>query len=157
MKKKKYVDIISSILLITLGVVYFYASTQFPEALTVEPLGPGGFPQFMAVILVALSAYVLVKAVLDRSEDANSATKFTRRDLGCLLVMMGALVLYVVLMRMLGYAVSTFLFSAACFSLLGATWKKPLSILLPSAAMALVCYLLFKVLFRADLPSGFLI
>ena len=33
MKKKKYVDIISGILLIALGSVYFYSATTLPEAL----------------------------------------------------------------------------------------------------------------------------
>ena len=46
MKKKKYVDIISGILLIALGSIYFYSATTLPEALTTEPLGPAGFPQF---------------------------------------------------------------------------------------------------------------
>ena len=56
-----------------------------PEALTTEPLGPAGFPQFLAVVLIALSLWILVKAILDKSEEANSATKFTPRDIRCLL------------------------------------------------------------------------
>ena len=68
MKKKKYVDIISGILLIALGSIYFYSATTLPEALTTEPLGPAGFPQFLAVVLIALSLWILVKAILDKSE-----------------------------------------------------------------------------------------
>ena len=58
MKKKKYVDIISGILLIALGSIYFYSATTLPEALTTEPLGPAGFPQFLAVVLIALLSAV---------------------------------------------------------------------------------------------------
>ena len=75
MKKKKYVDIISGILLIALGSVYFYSATTLPEALTTEPLGPAGFPQFLAVVLIALSLWILVKAILLR-ESSCLATRY---------------------------------------------------------------------------------
>lgn len=157
MKKKKYVDVISSILFIALGLGYYYSAEKLPEALTVEPLGPAGFPQFLAVILIALSLWVLVRAVLDRSQEANSPTKFTPKDIGCLVLIIVLLVLYVVVMQFLGYMVSTFLFAAVCFCIMGASWKKLTGVWVPSAAIAAVCYLLFKVLFRADLPGGLLI
>ncbi len=157
MKKKKYVDIISGILLIALGSIYFYSANTLPEALTTEPLGPAGFPQFLAVVLIALSLWILVKAILDKSEEANSATKFTPRDIRCLLLVIGMMVLYVAGIQLLGYTVSTFLFAAVCFCLMGASWRKPTGVLIPSAVIAVVCYLLFKVLFNADLPRGLLI
>lgn len=157
MSKKKYVDMISSILLIALGSVYFYAAGQLPEPLTPEPLGPAGFPQFLAVLLIGLSGFVLLRALWDHSEDANSPTKFTAKDIHCLFLVIGLLVLYVAAMQIAGYLVSTFLFAAVCFCIMGASWKKPKAVLVPSIVIAVVCYVLFKVLFRADLPSGFLI
>ncbi|MEY8439046.1 tripartite tricarboxylate transporter TctB family protein [Anaerotruncus colihominis] len=157
MKKKKYVDTISAILLIALGLVYFYAAARLPEPLTPEPLGPAGFPQFLAVILIGLSAWILVRALLDKSEEANTPANFTPKDIKCFLLVIGLLVLYVVGMQILGYLLSTFLFASVCFCIMGASWKKPTAVLLPSVVIAAVCYVLFKVLFRADLPSGFLI
>ena len=157
MKKKKYVDVLSSILFIALGLGYFYSAANLPEALTVEPLGPAGFPQFLAAILIALSLWVLVRALLDRSGEANSPTSFTPRDIGGLALIIALLVLYVAVMQLAGYLVSTFLFAAVCFCIMGASWRKLTGVWVPSAAIAAACYLLFKVLFHADLPSGFLI
>lgn len=109
------------------------------------------------MVLIVLSLWILVKAILDKSEEANSATKFTPRDIRCLLLVIGMMVLYVAGIQLLGYTVSTFLFAAVCFCLMGASWRKPTGVLIPSAVIAVVCYLLFKVLFNADLPRGLLI
>lgn len=68
MKKKKYVDIISGILLIALGSIYFYSATTLPEALTTEPLGPAGFPQFLAVVLIDHQERLLQLLLLSRQQ-----------------------------------------------------------------------------------------
>ena len=169
MKKQKYVDIISSIILIALGAVYFHAASVLPEPLTSEPLGPAGFPQFLAIILIGLSLGLLIRAIMSKSEEDNSPTKFTPKDIKCFLLIIVMLILYVMGIQYIGYLVSTFLFAAgaglslaffiaaACFCVMGASWKKPAAVLIPSIIIGVVCYVMFKMLFNADLPSGILI
>ena len=61
MSKKKYLDMLSGVFFFLLGAVYFGAAAKLPEPLTKEPLGPAGFPQFLAILLMGLSAFVVIK------------------------------------------------------------------------------------------------
>ncbi|MBQ3273482.1 MAG: tripartite tricarboxylate transporter TctB family protein [Solobacterium sp.] len=156
MSKKKYLDMISSVFLILLGAIYFYAASKLPAPLTKEPLGPAGFPQFLAILLIGLSISVLVRAVLDKSESNNSPTSFTARDFKILIILMITLILYAAGIWYVGYIVSTFAFCCVCFWLMGAPLDKPIKILVPSLIIAIACFVLFGLLFKADLGSGFL-
>lgn len=156
MTKKKYLDVISSVFFILLGAVYFYSAAKLPEPLTVEPLGPAGFPQFLAVVLILLSAYTLIKAIMDKSGDGDEKSTFSLEDFKLLIILMVTLILYAVGINYVGYVVSTFVFCSVCFWLMGAPLDKPLKILLPSLIIAIACFILFGIFFKADLGNGFL-
>ncbi len=157
MRTKKYLDMLSGAFFFLLGAVYFGAAAKLPEPLTKEPLGPAGFPQFLAILLMGLSAFVVIKAVLDKSDNANSPTSFTGKDFKMLIILMITLVLYAAGIQYVGYIVSTFAFCSVCFWLMGAPLDKPLKILVPSLIIAIICFAMFGLLFKADLRTGFLI
>lgn len=132
------------------GLVYSGAS-RFPA--TPTGLGAGGFPKFIAVCLGILGVILAVKSFLQLRKDGSRDQRVLHRNdlLGA-----GALVilfyLYIMLVRPLGYMVSTTLFFFLFMVIYGE--RKWLRMCIISVCFSVIAFFLFKNVFYIMLPQG---
>ena len=132
------------------GLVYSGAS-RFPAA--AKGLGAGGFPKFIAVCLGILGVILAVKSFLQMRRNSGRDQRVLRRNdlLGA-----GALVvlfyLYILLVRPLGYMVSTTLFFFLFMVIYGE--RKWLRMCIISVSFSVIAFFLFKNVFYIMLPQG---
>jgi putative tricarboxylic transport membrane protein len=117
--------------------------------------GPGFLPFVTGIILVALSLILLISRFLDRGGRAGPKEEPMPGGLALsrILIVLGALCLYVLILEPLGFMVTTFLFMIVLLRLEPRKW---MFILLVSIGATAFFFVLFKVLLRVPLPSGLL-
>jgi putative tricarboxylic transport membrane protein len=99
-------DRYASIVFIALGVSLFLYAQTLTATSTGSSIGPKELPMFLAVALVITGAINFITA----ARSPASATKPRPLEYRKFLMLLGALLLYVLLLEPLGYVVSTFLF-----------------------------------------------
>ena len=148
-------DVNSSLFWILIGVFFCIGGLHYGIRSRSGIPGPGFLPFVTGLILVALSVTLLVARLLKRREGAGSIGELmpSGEALRRILIVLGALCLYVVLLDPLGFLLTTFLFMIVILRLEPRRW----TFLLPVAVGAtLFFFVLFKVLLRVPLPSGLL-
>ncbi len=132
------------------GLVYSSAS-RFPE--TPTGLGAGGFPKFIAVCLGILGVILAVKSFLQMKKNSGQDQKvLCRKDLlgaGALVVLF---YLYIMLVRPLGYMISTTVFFFLFMVIYGE--RKWLRMCIISVSFSVIAFFLFKNVFYIMLPQG---
>lgn len=98
-------DRFASILFIAIGVALFYYSQSWATSSTGGAIGPRELPMFLAVSLIIMSIINLVSAL--RSKAAAKKKDLEYKKFG---IILGALVVYALLLEQVGYVISTFLF-----------------------------------------------
>jgi putative tricarboxylic transport membrane protein len=105
------------------------------------------------LILVALSLILLVSRLLKGRDGAVGEPMPGGQALRRILIVLGALCLYVLILEPLGFLLTTFLFMVLVLRLEPRSWL----FIVPGAIGAtLFFFVLFKVLLRVPLPSGLL-
>lgn len=139
---------------VILSVIVWYVSGNFP-VFEVQSAGPALFPRLVALI-ICLLALVLIFQSLKRAEDKN--TKISRENLSQLLAVLITLVLYYFAIDLVGYFVSTFLFSGVIILIVQKSYGKKTFgfILLNSTLICTGIFLVFRILLKISLPSGIL-
>lgn len=145
------------------GVLYWQASLLPPPFF--DPLGSAAVPKFAALVLTTLATIVLLRRLLDRSDEPAPVDEATPPDeaparpapmiaLGAVLVP----VAYVLIMAtgMVGFREATILFVFAMGALLARFRRGPVLILIPAAlALGLLFDFIFTQVFYVDLPRTF--
>ncbi len=147
-------DVNSSMFWILIGVFFCIGGLHYGIRRSGIP-GPGFLPFVTGLILVALSVTLLVARLLKRRDRAGSIGKPMPRGEAFrrILIVLGALCLYVVLLEPLGFLLTTVLFMIVILRLEPRRW----TFILPVAVGATVFFfVLFKVLLRVPLPAGLL-
>lgn len=124
-----------------------------------EPLGPGGFPAALALLLGALSAFVLLRA-LARGRTATAGPDTESRSAGKRRLVAAAIMVLTILYALaIDRAWAPFAISTAAYLVLAgavlvgpATRREIALVVLVGTSGALAIHLLFKVVFRIDLP-----
>lgn len=142
-----------------LSVFTYYGSTLIPEAIYSEgAAGPRLFPQLWSIFIAFLSIMLYGQSYLKEKknkDDASKKEKSTRREEKNVFFMLIAAIGYIVLMKPLGFVISTFLFSLATIGLLGGeNIKNKYSVVLISAIATIVTYVLFAQVLDVFLPTG---
>jgi putative tricarboxylic transport membrane protein len=147
---KKY-DIISGIFWTGFGVVFVIGGIQ--QGLVRQGIpGPGSFPLIVGLISISLSLVVLVQALI---KESAPSTKFfpQQNSLRKLILALVGIIGYGLLLKSLGFAVTTFLFLLFVLALIGREkWVIALSFSLLTAVLS---YLIFTAL-QVGLPKGIL-
>lgn len=137
--------------MLAVGLAYYAMTTQVPESALDDGVGPVGLPRLYALVLVALSGVVIVRAAfaaLRREAKVDSPPRGSWRFAGMLLIG----VLYVAMVPWLGYLPSIALLIA------GAAWYQGGAInrrvIVVAASGAFVLWLLFAALLRIPQPPG---
>ena len=122
-----------------------------------DVMGPGGFPRvviILALVLLANQIFKLVKKIISsrgkkeiKKEEVSNKDGYVR-----LVICVVILFAYVMLMKYLGYALSTFLFVFFFGKVTG--YKKNLSLLIFTGVQTVSLVLIFGTLFSISLPRG---
>ncbi len=132
------------------GLVYSGAG-RFPK--TPTGLGAGGFPKFIAVCLGILGLLLAMKSFLQMKKNGGRDQKvLCRNDLlgsGALVVLF---YMYIILVKPLGYMVSTTLFFFLFMVIYGE--RKWLCMCIISVCFSVIAFFLFKNVFYIMLPQG---
>jgi putative tricarboxylic transport membrane protein len=135
-----------------LGIAYLAGSLKLPMGSAVKP-GAGLFPLLVGVSLTILSLLLLIFALKQKEASPKDQEPFPQgKDRQRVAAVAITLILFVVLLKPLGYGVSSALLMAATLRLLGLrSWGK---IVLISILTAAISYYLFDSLLGTPLPRG---
>lgn len=142
-------DILSSIAFLLIFALALAMTASFPETARM-------FPRIICVLGLCYSLAILSRAAIHlRRGEEQSAEGLSRRDLRNLIITLASGFLYVALIPVIGYMVTTFVFLAAFSFYLDRGYKK-YCYLLFAGGFVLVLYLAFAVFLTIPLPRGIL-
>jgi hypothetical protein len=151
---RKY-DLWSSLVLFLLGTAIGYGSLKLGLGTWAAP-GPGFLPFGAGLGLSLLSIGIFVLAVLNKETVPATPEKFFPQPDSQKIVSLVflALIIYNFLWMGLGFSLTTFLFLAFLFRLVGKrNWWVTI---LGSALTSILAYALFQVFLKSQLPTGFI-
>lgn len=162
-----WTNIIIGIILLAASVFYYYSTMDFPPPTKTENLGPAFFPTLLAAALALLSLLLVLAGLFPRGasrkdKDAaviKGAERLEEDSFGAeqisykfLFGTIGLSFLYVGLLSILGYLVSTPLFLIILIRLLG--YEKWANNVAASIGLTATLYLLFSTALGVSLPAG---
>lgn len=147
-KKKAFSELIIGLACMALGIAVYIAAGNLQQVKL--GIGPGGFPKFIAVVLLLLGA---VQTIMTLVSGVN-APKFNvdKRAMGLFIAAVALAVAYVLLVTQVGFLLLTPVLLVAYMYLFGERkWIKMIAI----AVVTTVCiWLLFTDVFMIFLPAG---
>jgi putative tricarboxylic transport membrane protein len=115
--------------------------------------GPGFMPFLSGLAIIGLSVVVFIQQLAKGSRE-GLRDLWAQKNWLSIMMVMGALVLYTVLFRFLGFLLDTFLLIAFLLRVMEPlSWKK---VLVGAIGSALGSYIIFQLWLEAQLPKGFL-
>lgn len=145
-------DLILGILCIILGIGIFVISGNY-DVYTYDPLGGGGFPRLLAVLIILCGIAIAVQYFMGKK--AGKEQKLPKGNwilAGKLLI---SLIVYVLVVERVGYLVSTVILVSLLLYWQDIKNKKKL--LLCTGVIVGVLYVLFAFVLQVKLPTGILI
>jgi putative tricarboxylic transport membrane protein len=142
-------DIVSGVVLAALG-GFIVSEAAHWEYLGPDGPGPGFFPLWYGIAIIALALALMVTTVMQRARERDSEINWqeVKRAMGA----WAALAVCVALLKVLGFLLAFGLF---VFFLVAVMYRRPLGAALAiSVAMAAGFYLLFPVALNVALPVG---
>lgn len=157
-------ELTSSLILFLFGVGYLLCNTKYPLDQWANP-GPGVFPLMVGAVLAILASYQLIQSF--RKSKPTEETTSDERGIHSLieslregktetkpLFMIVVFILYLMMVKWVGFFVSNSLFVIITSRLMGARgWGRPIAL---SAGVNIFCYFLFEVWLKLFFPRGFL-
>ena len=142
----------AGIVVLLTGVVFLLYNMKYSLGQWANP-GPGVFPLIVGGVWVALAIGHLVSNLRRHKTPAKDLLEENKGKTKALF-MIGALVLYLLIVKWAGFFVTTFLFVVISSRLAGAReWGRPLAL---SIGINLFCYLLFGMWLKLSFPKGIL-
>ncbi len=139
------INLILSIIMLIVSGVFYIMIAQLPKEASLYPI-------LVTTILLVLSLILLIKSYFQKEDEELTAFKNIKiKQLLFVLVVNGV---YVFLINLIGYVVSTALYILV--ALIGLKVDRKKSFLI-SSGVCLFVYVLFKVLLKVPLPKGFII
>jgi len=141
-------DIIISLVLI-FGSVFLYIMTlNFPQGKLSQTAGPAAMPRLWIYGLLIFSGWLILRTLRHPSKAPQTNGRKFRQSLG----LMALMIVYLVVMRWLGYYASTFIFLIAGMYLM--EYRRHVVIWLTSAGFVAVSYFIFWKILQVSLPVG---
>ena len=145
---KKYIDIVLSIFFIILAVLLYRSTATFPKSAL-----------FTTAVYIKFLSYMLgiasfAQLMISFSSDASAKVIFAR-DPKKFFILILFLIIYVWIMRYLGFIISTLVFLPLTMRYMG--YNKFRKSIIISAGITLFVYILFVKLFEIQLPEATII
>lgn len=112
--------------------------------------GPGFFPCLLAVILIALSFFLIIPS----PKEKKKSSPFSSQSLGRVLIIYGALLGYFFTLEYLGFAITGFLLMMFFFVVIDRQKMKTATV--TAIIFMMLAYVLFNVVLKSHLPQGVL-
>lgn len=149
----KRTNIVFSVLSMILGGVVLFLTRSWPESSNGIP-GPAVFPRIIAAIIIACGLAILIRTLLSRNGDEDTAVDYTSKDVRGVYITMAALVLYFILMKYLGFIIDTVIMLTCFFAWFSK--KKIYICILMAAVSSLLIYTVFSKALNVSLRFGLL-
>lgn len=155
---------LSGLVAMLFGVGFLLYDLRYPLDTWGNP-GPGVFPLMAGAVLVVLAACELVRDFMrpasTRDGEESAAECVSLRDMfrpgygqSKVLLMIAVFVVYILMIKWIGFFVSNFFFVIVASRLIGArNWKGPVGL---STGVNIFCYFLFDVWLKLSFPRGIL-
>ena len=142
---KKYIDIVLSIFFIILAVLLYHSTATFPKSAL-----------FTTAVYIKFLAYLLgiasfVQLFIAFKSDASIKVIFAR-DPKKFFILILSLIVYVWIMRYLGFIISTLIFLPVTMRYMG--YNKFMKSIIISVCITFFVYILFVKLFEIQLPEA---
>lgn len=137
------VEIISGLLIIALGAFFFIGAAEYPMG-TVNRMGPGFIPRTLGAISMGLGVLIWLGSL----RAAGALPRVSWRAVTCITA---SIALFAVMIERAGLVPAVFV--ASSVAMIGnaeATWRQ---ILITSAAIAVICFVLFILLLGLPIPT----
>jgi len=153
-------EIVSGLVLFLFGAGFLFYDARYPLDDWANP-GPAVFPLMVGTVLVILSFGQVIRASRKLNPpgreakilSARESIRPSRGDMKVLL-MIAVFIVYLTLIRWVGFFVSNFLFVVIASRLMAARdWRGPVAL---SLGVNLFCYLLFELWLKLSFPRGIL-
>ena len=131
------------------GVALYFLTGRF-EVSELDDLGPAFWPRILCIALIICAAFLAGETFwrYGRNDEAVSFWKTRYQKTAWSAV--GVILAFTVMIKVLGFYISAFIYLPAMFWLLGERSKKRI-LILDAAALAAV-YIVFRLLLRVQLP-----
>jgi hypothetical protein len=153
-------DIISGAVFGVGAIILFTYAAGFPvrEGQSAA-VGPGFYPKLLAVLLGVLSLIQIISSfIADRKETENLPPIWKdRKSLKLLSITLAALIAYPFAMRLIGFAMTGFIFlGVLIFALSGGSRKGKQLVVIAAitVGISVLTYLVFRVFLRIPFPTG---
>ena len=156
----KRIDLFGVMLVIGLGVWYYALAGQLPDTRMGDPLGPRGFPKYLAVGIIITALFLFIRQIRkwfqtpgwkyapEGESDDPDFPASGARVIGLITITFT----YLALLIPLGYLLATPAFLAAVLTLLGI--RRTRLLVAVSVGITLVLFVVFVLLARIYLPLG---
>jgi hypothetical protein len=146
-------ELVFNIFLAAFLIVFYAVSLSFGGmTISTDQIGPGGFPQ---IVIILSLIFLLINTVdLLKNKKNTKKTKFDFHDKGFKIMIIGIALfaLYIVLLNLLGFMLSTFIFSSVTIWMLG--YREKLKGLAFTLILTISITLVFGKFFFVSLPRG---
>lgn len=146
----KRVDFFSGIFIVCLAAGVWYLASLLPPASS--GIGAGGFPKFVAVCLGILGAALSIQSFLEMKKGEEGSGGLDRKEVLYAAILAGIFFLYIMVVKSLGYIVSTILVFPAFMFVYGE--RRWLRMAVISVVFSFVTFYLFERVFYVFLPHG---
>jgi len=153
----KKTDVWFGIILISIAIFIIIESLAFPDFISAGKKlpGPSFFPRILSIILIVVGVYEILltggnEHVIKREE--SFAEYFEDWENQNVLIVVLSLILYIFLLKWMGFVLGTFLFSSILMVRLKTGWLRGTVF---SAIVVIIIILIFEKIFRIQLPKGF--
>jgi hypothetical protein len=149
-KRKRFIE---SAVWLAVAALVAYKSVELELGTFTSP--EAGFMPFLAALVLAFLGLLIFFQKDSSPREGDHEVSLPLNVTPTALIIASLLVVFVVLLKTLGYLISSFLLMMFLFRLAGN--RKWMTVLLNSFLAATLSYLLFGVLLKLDLPEGVLL
>lgn len=148
----KRTNIIISLLSMAFGAAVLFITRSWPQSRNGVP-GPAVFPRIIAGIIIACAVIVLVRTILDKKPDPKNVDYSSKNAIG-VYITMGALILYFLLMKPLGFLIATVIMLSCFFAWFSK--KKIYVCLIMAVVTSLIIFVIFSKALNVSMRFGLL-
>ncbi len=143
----------SGLFWLVVGIGIAISSLKYGFGTLHEP-GPGFITFFAGAILIILSLTLFLSSLKNREDRSNLQSLWAGLDPGKVLYVIVLLVAYTLLLKPVGFLISTFFLLSLLFRIKGTYRLK--TVFLMSLLVTMGSYIIFEIWLKAQLPKGIL-
>lgn len=152
MKKYCSAKTLVPLLFLLVGIVWLPVSLALPNTSTVPGSGPGTFSNVILIIMMIASVIVFFQEVAAiRHSSEETAASLDKKEIGRILLLIAALVLYSIFLKTLGFIICSLILAEISLLLFGQ--RKPLWLIVIPIGFTGIIYGVFRFALHILLPT----